>query len=132
MRQRLGQGPDTVDLTPTATATLTQRTDTVLAAESDWAAALAEHGVEPGGAAIYRRAVHTAADDAARALQADAPEWLTTWLGARPASAAAASVWDDAVTRVAHHRLLHDINQVEPGIGSRPVDPIESRYLRIG
>jgi conjugative relaxase-like TrwC/TraI family protein len=118
--------PDTVDLTPAATATLAERTNTVLAAESDWAAALAEHGVEPGDAAVYRRAVHTAADDAARALQAEPPEWLITWLGARPTTPAAASVWDDAVTRVAHHRLLHDINQDEPGIGPRPVDPVES------
>jgi conjugative relaxase-like TrwC/TraI family protein len=120
--------PDTVDLTPTARATLAQRTDTVLAAESEWAAALAEHGVQPGDAAFYRRTVHTAADDAARELQADPPEWLNTWLGARPATAAAASVWDDAVTRVAHHRLLHDIAIGEPGIGSRPADPIESHH----
>ena len=75
---------------------------------------------------MYRRAVHTAADDAARALQADPPEWLTTWLGSRPTAPAAASVWDDAVTRIAHHRLLHDIAQDEPGIGPRPADPIES------
>ena len=118
--------PDTVEITPVAAETLARRTDAVLAAESDWAAALAEHGVQPGDATMYRRAVHTAADDAARALQADPPEWLTTWLGSRPDRPAAASVWDDAVTRIAHHRLLHDIAQDEPGIGPRPADPIES------
>ena len=37
--------PDTVEITPAAAATLARRTDAVLAAESDWAAALAEHGV---------------------------------------------------------------------------------------
>jgi conjugative relaxase-like TrwC/TraI family protein len=118
--------PDTVEITPVAAETLARRTDAVLAAEAAWAGALAEHGVQPGDPTMYRRAVHTAADDAARALQADPPEWLTTWLGSRPGSPAAASVWDDAVTRIAHHRLLHDITQDEPGVGPRPTDSIES------
>jgi conjugative relaxase-like TrwC/TraI family protein len=116
--------PDTVDLTTAAAATLAERTDAVLTAESEWVAALAKHGVRPGDATTYRRAVHTAADDAARALQADPPEWLTTWLGSRPTAPTAASVWDDATTRIAHHRLLHNIAQEEPGIGTRPTDPI--------
>ena len=37
------------------------------------------------------------------------PAWLTTWLGPRPADTPGAAVWDDATTRIAHHRLLHDI-----------------------
>ena len=117
--------PNTVEITPAAAETMARRTDAVLTAESEWAAALAEHGVRPGDATTYRRAVHTAADNAARALQADPPEWLTTWLGSRPPTPAAASVWDDATTRIAHHRLLHDVNHNEPGIGDRPNDPIE-------
>ncbi len=118
--------PDRVELPPAATATLTERTDTVVAAESDWAAALAEHGIQPGDAGLYRRAIHMAADDAARALEADPPEWLTTWLGARPTTSAAASVWDDGVTRIAHHRLLHDVAEGESGIGPRPPDTVEA------
>lgn len=114
--------PDRVALTSRAIDTLARRATTVEAAEHDWAAALAVHGVEPGDAALYRRAVHTAADHAARLLQAAPPEWLTTWLGHRPSTSTGASVWDDATTRIAHHRLLHDID-AEPGIGPRPTDP---------
>lgn len=117
--------PDTAELTPAAAETVARRTNAALTAESEWAAALAEHGVRPGDATTYRRAVHTAADNAARALQADPPEWLTTWLGSRPTAPAAASVWDDATTRIAHHRLLHDIAQDEHGIGTCPADPVE-------
>lgn len=117
---------DAVEITPVAAETLARKTDAVLAAEAAWAAALGEQGVQPGDATMYRRAVHTAADDAARALQADPPEWLTTWLGSRPDSPAAASVWDDAVNRIAHHRLLHGVAQDEPGVGPRPTDPIQS------
>jgi conjugative relaxase-like TrwC/TraI family protein len=118
--------PDTVEITPVAAETLARRTDAVLAAEAAWAAALAEHGVQPGDATMYRRAVHTTADDAARSLQADPPAWLTTWIGSRPDSPAAASVWDDAVTHIAHHRLLHGVAQDEFGVGPRPADPIEN------
>jgi conjugative relaxase-like TrwC/TraI family protein len=118
--------PDTIEIPPAAAATLARRTEAVVAAETQWSTALGEHSVRPGDATRYRRAIHTAADDAARALEADPPEWLTTWLGSRPAAPASSSVWDDAVMRIAHHRLLHDITQDEPGIGTRPADPIES------
>ena len=70
---------------PTAAAdTLARRATAVEVAEQNWADALAAHGVRAGDAALYRRAVHTSADHAARQLQADPPEWLTTWLGQRP------------------------------------------------
>ena len=51
------------------------------------------------------------------------PTWLTTWLGQRPTTPAAAAVWDDATTRIAHHRLLHDVADDEPGIGPAPTIP---------
>jgi hypothetical protein len=91
-----------------------------------WATALAEHGCATGDADLYRRATHTALDQAAHQLRADPPEWLTTWLGHRPTTPAAATVWDDAVTRIAHHRLLHDIPKTNPGSATTPTDPIES------
>ncbi len=118
--------PDPVNLTPAAAETLAQRTALLSHTEREWADALAMREVAPGDADLYRRAVHTATDHAARRLQAEPPEWLTTWLGHRPATPAAASVWDDATTRIAHHRLLHKTPDTEPGIGARPTDPTDS------
>ncbi|MCU1394909.1 MAG: conjugative relaxase [Ilumatobacteraceae bacterium] len=114
--------PNPVTLTVAAADTLAHRGEVVAEAEQEWALALAKRGVQPGDADLYRRAVHTAADQAARSLQAEPPEWLTSMLGQRPAHSAAASVWDDAATRIAHHRLLHAIPETESGIGPRPAD----------
>ena len=33
-------------------------------------------------------------------------------------------MWDDATTRIAHHRLHHNTPDTEPGIGARPADTI--------
>ena len=115
--------PDPITLTPDAATTISRRHTEVANVEQQWAIALAEYGVNPGDADIYRRAVHTACDDAARRLQARPPEWLTTWIGTRPTTPAAAAVWDDATTRIAHHRLTHNIADNEHGIGRRPTDP---------
>ncbi len=111
---------------PTAAAeTLARRATAVEVAEQNWADALAAHGVQAGDAGLYRRAVHTTADHAARQLQADPPEWLTTSLGERPVASAGAAVWDDATSRTAHYRLLHNID-TEPGIGHQPSDPVDT------
>ena len=34
-----------------------------------------------------------------------------------PTTAAGAAVWDDAITRIAHHRCLHNVDPDEPGLG---------------
>ncbi|MEQ8438060.1 MAG: MobF family relaxase [Ilumatobacter fluminis] len=115
--------PEPVTLTPTAQATLATRRAAVETAEQTWADALAAHGMVPGDADLYRRATHTALDQAANQLRADQPEWLTAWLGHRPNTPAAATVWDDAVTQIAHHRTLHDIPSNEPGLGHHPDNP---------
>lgn len=109
--------PVPVDLTPTAEATLAGRRDAVGVAEQAWADALAKHGVVPGDADLYRRATHAALDQAAHQLRGDEPAWLTTWLGQRPTTPAAAAVWDDAVTQIAHHRALYTVPASEPGLG---------------
>jgi conjugative relaxase-like TrwC/TraI family protein len=116
--------PDRVEITTDAAANLHRRAEAVTAAEAAWASALAAHDVQPGDATAYRRAVHSAVDNAAHALRADPPDWLTTWIGNRPSTPAAASVWDDATNRIARYRLLHDLDPDEPGIGSRPTDPV--------
>jgi conjugative relaxase-like TrwC/TraI family protein len=120
--------PDSVVLTPAAGHTLTTRRAAVEAAEQAWAAALAEHGVAPGDADLYRRATHAALDQAAHGLRAEQPDWLTTWLGERPATPAAAAVWDDAVAQIAHHRALHHVPADEPGLGHRPDHPTDAAH----
>lgn len=117
--------PDRVEISTDAAATLDRGADAVTAAEAAWAAGLAAHDVLPGDATLYRRAVHTAVDDAGHALQVDPPDWLTAWIGDRPAAAAAAAVWDDATHRIAQYRLLHDLHPNQVGIGSRPADPVD-------
>jgi hypothetical protein len=118
--------PDPVTLTPESAETLGRRSAHVKHAQQEWARALATHGVQPGDADLYRRAIHLAADRAAHSLQAAPPSWLTTWLGDRPTTAAASAVWDDAATRIAHFRVVHDIPPTEDGIGSRPADSADS------
>jgi hypothetical protein len=118
--------PEPVDVTAAARATLGARHRAVNAAEHAWSAALAEYGVLPGDADVSRRALHTALDDAARHLQAEGPEWLTTWIGQRPTTASAAAVWDDATIRIAQHRAIHNVAVEDPGLGERPDDPVEA------
>jgi conjugative relaxase-like TrwC/TraI family protein len=114
--------PSEVVIPAAAADTLARRAAAVEVAEQNWADALAAHGVGPGKAALYGRAVRTSADRAARELQADPPEWLTARLGQRPVTSAGAAVWDDATSRLAHYRLIQNID-TEPGIGNRPTDP---------
>ncbi|MDW3212625.1 MAG: MobF family relaxase [Ilumatobacteraceae bacterium] len=116
--------PAPVTLTPAATDTLARRQAAVERAEQAWADALAQRGVAPGDADRYRRATHAALDNAARQLCADRPEWLTTWLGPRPTTPAAAAVWDDATTRIAEYRANRDLPADTEGLGPRPTDPI--------
>lgn len=111
-----------VALTDTAVATLTRQRTAVQLAEKAWAEALAQYGVAPGDADCYRRATQTALDDAARQLRAHRPEWLTTWIGPRPATPAAAAVWDDAVIHIAEFRAIHSTPVETAGIGPRPAD----------
>jgi hypothetical protein len=115
--------PAPVTLSPVAAETLARRQIAVDRAEQAWADALARHGVAPGDADRYRRATHAALDNASRQLRADRPEWLTTWLGPRPTTAAAAAVWDDATTRVAEYRANHEVPTETGGLGPRPTDP---------
>ena len=115
--------PEPVELTDAATATLAGLATAVTHAEDDWAFELSAYGVEPGDADRYRRAVHMIADRAAHHLRGVQPDWLTTWLGQRPTDAAGAAVWDDATTRIAHHRVLHGIDDATPGLGPRPEEP---------
>ncbi|HQF93050.1 MAG TPA: MobF family relaxase [Microthrixaceae bacterium] len=82
----------------------------------NWTGHLAQHGVEPDDAHVYRSAASLAVDRNAAALQAAEPEWLLELLGARPThDPAATQVWEDAVRDLAAARLRHAvISPAEP------------------
>ncbi len=115
--------PETTALTEEAVATLRRITDDVERASREWAATLASHGAEPGDANRFQRAANVACERAAHRLRADAPEWLTSWLGNRPTDGPGAAVWDDSVARIARHRAVHEIDGATPGLGPQPLDP---------
>lgn len=114
--------PNTVELSPAARATLAAMAVDVADADLDWKIELSAYGVEPGDADLYRRAAYVAIDRAAHQLRSDTPDWLTTWIGTRPADAAGATVWDDTTNHIARHRLLHNIPDHQPGLGPQPHD----------
>ena len=115
--------PEPTALTVEAVATLRRITDDVEWASREWASALASRNVEPGDAIRFQRAANVACERAAHRLRADAPEWLTNWLGNRPTDGPGAAVWDDSVARIAHHRAVHEIDAAIPGLGPQPLDP---------
>lgn len=110
-------------LTEEAVATLRRITDDVEWASREWASALASRNVEPGDAIRFQRAANVACERAAHRLRADAPEWLTNWLGNRPTDGPGAAVWSDSVARIARHRAVHEIDGATPGLGPQPLDP---------
>ncbi len=114
--------PDTVDLSPAATATLNTMAGDVAEAELDWKIELSAYGIEPGDADLYRRAANVAIARTAHQLRSDTPDWLTTWIGTRPTDAPGATIWDDTTNHIARHRLIHNIPDHQPGLGPRPHD----------
>jgi conjugative relaxase-like TrwC/TraI family protein len=115
--------PEPTALTPQAVTTLQWITDDLDRAMQEWADALATHRIEPGDADGFQRAAIAACERAAHRLRADAPAWLTNWLGRRPTDGPGAAVWDDAVGRIARHRTTHEIDDATPGLGPHPPDP---------
>ena len=115
--------PEPTALTADATATLQRITDDVERGSREWAATLASHGAEAGDANRFQRVANVACEREAHRLRADAPEWLTNWLGHRPTDGPGAAVWDDSVARIARHRAVHEIDGATPGLGPQPLDP---------
>lgn len=112
--------PGEVSVSGEARHTLGQLRAETEAAEAAWAAALATHGLAPGDAAGYARAVKLAEERAAHALRAQPPDWLANWLGQRPVDAVGSQIWDAAAERVATFRLRHQLPEDVPGFGPKP------------
>jgi conjugative relaxase-like TrwC/TraI family protein len=122
--------PEPTALTDEVVATLERVTDDIDRAARGWASALASHGVEPGDADRFQRAAQVACDRAAHRLRADPPAWLDNWLGPRPPDGLGASVWDDAIARIARHRAVHEVEEGTSGLGPRPPAPEASEPWR--
>jgi len=81
-----------------------------------WYQHLAEAGVEPDDAHVYRTAAQVRIDRAAAALAADQPDWLVGLIGVRPGKAIPAQVWDDAVRDIVTHQLRSAQDSVAPDL----------------
>lgn len=115
--------PEPVDISSEAQQWLDRQAVTIDGASELWHDTLAAWDVEPGEAATLKRAIQTRRQRIARQLHADAPEWLTWWIGNRPADPAGANVWDDTLTTIAAWRDRHHTPTQEPGFGPEPTDP---------
>ena len=117
--------PEPVDITPDAQQWLDREADRIERSADLWATSLADHSIEPGEAALLRRAIQTRRDLLARQIHADSPDWLTWWVGTRPADPAGATVWDDTTSTIATWRDLHHVDLEQPGLGVAPTDAHE-------
>ncbi|MCU0310712.1 MAG: relaxase domain-containing protein [Acidimicrobiales bacterium] len=107
--------------------TLAQARDETL---GRWDSHLGAHGVTAGDATRCERAAQLLVTREARRLGAIQPAWLTDQIGTRPATAHAATLWDDTVETIAHHRLRHAIPTRTPGLGTEPT-PAHPEWERI-
>jgi len=117
--------PEPVDVSAEAQQWLDREAERIETSGNRWANALADPSVEPGDAALLRRAVRTRQESLARQMHADSPDWLTWWVGARPSDPAGATAWDDTTSTIAAWRDLHHIDPSQPGLGATPTDPEE-------
>jgi conjugative relaxase-like TrwC/TraI family protein len=114
-----------VQITPDAQQWLDREAARIDQSADLWAASLADDGIEPGEAALLRRAIQTRRDLLARQLHADSPDWLTWWVGNRPVDPAGATVWDDTTSTIAEWRDVHHVDPDQPGLGNAPIDSSE-------
>ncbi|MGE0796258.1 MAG: MobF family relaxase, partial [Acidimicrobiia bacterium] len=122
--QIMGPNPTPRALPEHARATLDRIVGPAQEQQRRWTEILADHGVVPGDRHRFERAARVATDRAADRLAADQPDWLTEWLGPRPARPAPAQVWDDAVRDIAAHRARHHVSDPTSALGPRPADPV--------
>ncbi len=114
--------PDLVPVTLEAQDWLDREAARIAYAAQQWTSALANWSIQPGEAADLRRAIGTRMETLAKQLHADEPEWLTWWIGPRPADPTGATVWDDTIAHLAEWRDLHNITPDVPGLGAQPDD----------
>ena len=114
-----------VDIPAEAQRWLDREADRIEMAANLWATSLADSSVEPGDAALLRRAIQTRREMLARQMHAESPDWLTWLVGARPSDPAGATVCDDTTSTIAAWRDVHHIDPTQPGLGVAPIDPHE-------
>lgn len=117
--------PEPVDLTIDAQHWLDREADRIARSAELWANALADYSIEPGEAALLRRAIQARRELLARQMHADSPDWLIWWVGTRPTDPAGATVWDDTTSTIADWRDLHHIAPEQPGLGLASTNPDE-------
>lgn len=112
--------PDPRPLTPAAEQHLATRRAEADLLIGQWDDHVRSHGVEPGDARVFGRAVQQHVAAAANALSADRPTWLTQLLGHRPLDVVGSVTWDDAVNAVAQWRSCCQLPADVDGLGPQP------------
>ncbi|MDO8392471.1 MAG: MobF family relaxase [Actinomycetota bacterium] len=107
-------------LTPAAGQHLAALRATAEELTERWREHVRSHGVEPGDARYYRRAVDQHIAAAANQLAAEQPAWLIQLLGHRPLDVVGAVTWDDGVESIAGWRSRRQIKEGVEGLGPRP------------
>lgn len=87
-----------------------------------WHAIVDDLGVELGEGDRYRHALHNIVERATAKLIADQPDWLRTFVGAKPFDPAGDQVWHDNVQQIARYRVAHELHDSTSGIGPRPIE----------
>ncbi len=122
--------PGPVDISPEAQRWLDCEAAQIELSAIRWSNALADFSVEPGDAALLRRAIQTRRELLARQMHTDSPDWLTWWVGVRPEDPAGATLWDDTTSAIAEWRDENHIDPIQPGLGVAPAEPIDrQRWL---
>lgn len=115
--------PEPVDIPTDADTYFTLAQEIVDQTATEWAAALARHGVAVDEIHVVPAAIAMRRQRLAHQLAGDPPTWLATWLGQRPDDPVGAQVWDDELTQLAAWRDARHLPAAIPGYGPRADDP---------
>ena len=115
--------PEPIQLTDQAAAYFALAEATAAETLAQWNTQLAAHGIGPDEATLIPAAIEMRRQQVAHALAGDPPEWLTWWLGERPADHCGAQIFDDELAQLAAWRDARHLNNSNPGYGPQPDNP---------
>jgi conjugative relaxase-like TrwC/TraI family protein len=121
--------PDPAELGDDSRDWIRLATQAVTETRQEWDQQLTQRDIHPDDTIVVPAAVETRRSRVAHALRADPPEWLTWWLGQRPADPVGAQVWDDELARLAAWRDHQHLDDT-PGYGPQPDQPDQARQWR--